>query len=89
MPWDRIYLFPITYSISFKEILTGIDQVSARSIMIQKFLQWESRGVAKIPHLGLGIWRGFWEVLSPASSGGDLGGGGRLETWSFPSILFL
>ena len=27
MPWDRIYLFPITYSISFKEILTGIDQV--------------------------------------------------------------
>lgn len=29
--WDRIYLFPITHSVSFKEILTGVDQVSARS----------------------------------------------------------
>lgn len=35
--WDRIYLFPITPSISFKEILTGVDQVSARNTIIQKF----------------------------------------------------
>lgn len=52
--WDRIYLFPITHSVSFKEILTGVDQVSARSIIIQKFFTVGEQRSGEDSTLGLG-----------------------------------
>lgn len=52
--WDRIYLFPITPSISFKAILTGVDQVSAHSIIIQKFFTVGEQRSGEDSTLGLG-----------------------------------
>lgn len=50
---------PMRHSLSeVKDVLTGVGQAGARTVIVGEALQWESRE-GKIPQLGVGIWRAF------------------------------